>query len=136
MTSRLMACVAKRILATLPMAEDLGRRDAVCIAGEKPQSPDLIQITYSVFLLLIFNKKYIRKHIALIIVIIMRITDCMETLSLSKLLPATFMCSETRVLVILAKTVSSVIKLPSYPYIGIAMLAIIAMISSDYYQSP
>lgn len=118
------------------MAEDLGRRDAVCIAGEKPQSPDLIQITYSVFLLLIFNKKYIRKHIALIIVIIMRITDCMETLSLSKLLPATFMCSETRVLVILAKTVSSVIKLPSYPYIGIAMLAIIAMISSDYYQSP
>lgn len=65
------------------------------IAGERPQSPGLLQITYSVFLLLIFNKEDIRKHIALIIVIIMRITDCMKTLSLSKLLPATFICSES-----------------------------------------
>ena len=72
----------------------------LCVTEEELQGPrsptrGLIQMTYSVFLMLAFNKEDIGKHIALITVITMRVTDYTKNLSLSKLLPATSICSES-----------------------------------------
>lgn len=93
MTSRLIACAVEECWCHWSWPR-IWEEERLYIARERPQCRDLIQITCSVILLLIFNKEDIRKHIALIIVIVMRITDCMKTLSLGKL-PATFHCSET-----------------------------------------
>lgn len=91
----------------------------LCIAGERPRGSGLIHITYSELLVLIFNKEDRGKHTALIMMIIKKITDYVKNVSLSKQLPTTFIGSKCRVFVIFAETVSSVIRLPSYPCTGV-----------------
>lgn len=96
----------------------------LCVTEEELQGPrsltrGLIRMTYSAFLIIVFNKEDIGKHIALITAITMRVTDYTKNLSLSKLLPATPICSEsTESLSYSKKPVSSVVKLPSPPYTG------------------
>lgn len=101
MTPRLTAYVTGSRLVPLLAIEDLGERNAVYCRKEATGARSLMKgwgltlITYSVFLILIFNKEDIGKHIALITIITKRNTDYIKKLSLSKLLPAAFICFES-----------------------------------------
>lgn len=79
----------------------------------------LTLITYSVFLILIFNKEDIGKHIALITVIIKRNTDYIKKLSLSKLLPAAFICFESTESLSHLQKPSLCHWVTFFPYIGV-----------------